>query len=257
VICPKCQAEILDILETNGVCPACGATLPVAEDPNPALNSVMADLSVVLGILGLSFGFCFAPLAIFLGWRALVAIRRGEGRLLGKKTAIAGIVLGAFGILIIFLLILPSYTMRGDALAKVARVQADCRELSAAAGSYRTDHGTYPGTSGELTTPAAYMTALPRDAFALRPEGSAEKPALLYAPCNARLAGGRTVYDAYLVASVELDGVRDIAPDIDLPGSATLTVHDVQSRLLDKTYDPTNGTFSRGDLFRFGGFRKN
>jgi len=149
--------------------------------------------------------------------------------------------------------------------SKVSRVRADMRSIATALEAYRVDGNAYPFPSyehstdgavdstfdlsnpdqditsmtenGGLTTPIAYITTLPRDPFSLR----------------GRHWFGYVAYkDRWILTSY--------GPDIDCP--PTWNKGDIQevtdfpekgfdpTVLILKSYDPTNGTNSDGDLYR-------
>jgi hypothetical protein len=155
---------------------------------------------------------------------------------------------------------------------KKSRMYSDLRTIATALEFYNVDEGTYPAPNWErnpswyhvyeaLTTPVAYLTGVPRDLFAsskttgpaqygygagLEGLGYAwrEWPAPNVYPC-----------DVYLLESVGLDGARQNAngrlathlypwPDIDATD---------EEELMSMIYDPTNGTFSSGQIYRSGG----
>jgi hypothetical protein len=65
-----------------------------------AVRERRATTALVLGLLGLLFGV-FAPFALVVGYRSLRAIRGSDGWLTGQWAALAGMLLGAFGTLLI------------------------------------------------------------------------------------------------------------------------------------------------------------
>lgn len=126
--CPNCHVEILDILETDGTCPACGARLPVAKVPAPTPLSDKAVASLFLGISAalccfpgwlvccfcVPLGLALGTVAVAFGWAALVAIRRGGGVLPGRKQAFAGTILGALAAIACLILMIHMYYYIGD-----------------------------------------------------------------------------------------------------------------------------------------------
>jgi len=112
--------------------------------------------------------------------------------------------------------------------------------LGEAIARYRADHGSQlPLRLGALTTPVAYLTSIPTDPFA---NTGGLPPGYL-------LSG-----DSYLLRSFGPDA--DEATGGDLPWSDAEAMNALladQPRLLPYTYDPSNGTFSEGDLWRVGG----
>jgi type II secretory pathway pseudopilin PulG len=99
--------------------------------------------------------------------------------------------------------------------AKVARAKSDLRTLNVALESYFVDHNRYPneGDLGTLTTPIAYITAIPNDPYT---PGQ---------PYKYRKIGD----NEWVIFSV--------GPDL-------------QNQNADIIYDPTNGSVSIGDIIR-------
>lgn len=191
-------------------------------------------------------------LKIFLGGRMSVRINEPEGiwivtqQIVGKDSmtlpGVSGAVLmslnsgGAVGVVMILSAIAIPNFLEAQTRSKVSRTKADMRSLATAIESYNVDYNTYPSPNmnelreapGILTTPVAYITGIPQDSFA------AEKGAKIryYRKDN-----------AYLLYAAGPDRVIDIDPEADF---------DPQNleKLKDKTYDPTNGTVSSGDIVR-------
>ena len=117
--------------------------------------------------------------------------------------------------------------------AKVSRMRNDLRSMAVGIESYHVDYSRYPrqgptnsctvATEGlpELTTPVAYLSAIFFDVF--RPGDGALKP-VLYGVCTS----GQIYYYVW-----------SLGPDLT----------DEHATIL---YDPTNGTVSYGDLYRWG-----
>jgi len=172
--------------------------------------------------------------------------------------------------------------------AKISRVQAELRTFGTAIETYRIDNNKYPqsrpGATGEeivcLTTPIAYMTTLPRDTFKLQMRESQLKDAT-----EQQIFDG-AVYD-YVLSKwypnlprgsdapglksgnkpifncVRVDcpiNVYDssfgyfmfsIGPDLD--EEYTYIGTKLPRSLIGRSYDPSNGTLSSGDIFRSSG----
>jgi len=124
------------------------------------------------------------------------------------------------------------------------KAKDDLRALAVALECFFMDHNTYPSpedgpgigrTSRSLTTPIAYFSQLPYDPF--------QKP-----------LDGRSLYYAYyavndgwILISTGPDGDFDIDPAGDYSG---FSLKQPSSNLVSKTYDPTNGAMSDGDIYR-------
>ncbi|HUT25199.1 MAG TPA: prepilin-type N-terminal cleavage/methylation domain-containing protein [Sumerlaeia bacterium] len=160
--------------------------------------------------------------------------------------------------------------------SKVSRAKSDMRSLGVALDSYFTDNNSYPkdhdnaawngayrwtpwsGDRGQeqvgwfyLTTPVAYITSLPSDPFSPeRPgvEGAGDfkfSPHYILASGSDNDSFGLNKVSAYMVISFGPDK-KDQSGDEDYwpsNGQAIGLGH----------YDPTNGSRSDGDLYRFGG----
>ena len=144
-------------------------------------------------------------------------------------------------IAILALIAVPNF-LEAQTRAKVSRVHADMRSVAVALEAYSTDHNDYPPSANppsftpdtqtwRLTTPVAYISAIPPDPFVFR------KAEMLLGGYFG-IFGDRIHYvdqavlDQYwLLFSYGPDGDLEFEP-----------VH----------YDPTNGTVSDGDIYRGG-----
>lgn len=168
------------------------------------------------------------------------------------------------GIISILAAIAIPNLLRAQTRSKIARAMNDMRVLATALESHHTDHNTYPGvipspedidTGGAwllkpLTTPVAYVTSLPPDPFL--PPAEAE---VLMPP------EGRKTYH-YSSYPIPPDPVRtwklsSNGPDMrnETQGlytgySPTLFFGGDPVLAGWTLYDATNGTVSRGDIFR-------
>lgn len=149
--------------------------------------------------------------------------------------------------------------------AKIARVESDHKSISTALESYMLDNNSYPGDhdldeymNGQrglfrLTTPVSYMASLPTDPFVEK------KLAGMFAglgTSNAYAANGRPDYEMGSGADntgqykKQAYSLMSYGPDLDDDNSS----HDPFPFMTDMDrFDPTNGTKSDGNLFRFGG----
>jgi len=119
-----------------------------------AIASLVLGLFILVPLLGMLCGL----IAIVFGIIALVQISKNKGALKGKGLAIAGIVLGVIGIIvvpIVFLTAALTYTARAVANkrceANESQAVAELRVISAAAESYAAAAaGKYPETESDL-----------------------------------------------------------------------------------------------------------
>ncbi len=160
--------------------------------------------------------------------------------------------------------------------AKVSRVKNDVRAVSTALETYAVDHQKYPpdaydwgGLNGcyHLTTPQAYMTTYPTDPFNPDRNNNGAK-FLAYQYMNYEIFGEPTANNytwakrAFTSADLQAKArrgtiVKSLGPDktddatewIILGPSYNLS----NRRGIDRLYDPTNGTVSRGDIVRLTG----
>jgi type II secretion system protein G len=157
---------------------------------------------------------------------------------------------------------IPNF-LEAQTRAKVSRVKADMRSVVTALEAYRVDNNAYPITAetpamypgslfnqigggffayaGRITTPIAYMTSAPHDPWDMR---------------AATLGFGWDFFEYWGEPTAGFDvidftqGSGDAAqcvlwswgPDADADGF-TLNI--------DTIYDPTNGTVSDGNIYRF------
>jgi prepilin-type N-terminal cleavage/methylation domain-containing protein len=144
--------------------------------------------------------------------------------------------------------------------AKVSRAKTDMRSAATATEAYAVDYGTYPRDANlptytglvALTTPVAYIASVPRDVFnkGLRNgltgtyTPDAANPGSLYFEMGTGARGGK---DKEFPASFW--AMASYGPDID---DDTEHIADFPFTGIATPYDPTNGTVSSGDIYRFG-----
>ena len=154
--CSKCGATLAD---NSRFCANCGNAVlepqaigtPVASDafPAPPPAPVVAEetsgkavASLVCGIIGI---FPFSLVAVILGHISLSQIGKSAGRLKGRGLAIAGLVLGYLGLVMIpFILIIAAIAIPNLLRAKIAANEAaavgNVRNIVSAEISYSTLH---------------------------------------------------------------------------------------------------------------------
>ena len=163
-------------------------------------------------------------------------------------------------IAILALIAVPNF-LEAQTRAKVARVMSDMRSLGTAFATYHMDQGAYPpdfdgGAAGGLlageprgewksyrclTTPVAYMTSVPLDAFA-REAANPNKP-FAYFQYWGRDAPG---WGAARAQKWDRYGIRYFMNSLgpNQQDNALASFDDEVNRV----YDPTNGTVSFGDI---------
>lgn len=168
--------------------------------------------------------------------------------------------------------------------SKVSRVKADLRSIATALESYAVDNNSYPvielppsaNPKWVLTTPIAYLTSMPFDVFRLASPSSGTLNGMekiyLYgensAKNMARSADPQASATAWVVMSGGPDTDFDVSisdgsgfvpdisrlvfypewsPDLFTPAGLASGTGAIQYM----HYDPTNGTVSSGDIYRF------
>ena len=172
------------------------------------------------------------------------------------------ILITVLGILVAAIMIPPTHP--ASERSKMSRAQSDMRSLSIALEAYFSDQSEYPAerpmaelsfdietlsaANGEslltiefgrqglmgLTTPTAYMTSMFNDPFIPRHNYLAY---YRYEPAESKPAG-------WILFSAGPNGKYQIARDDYAPATST------SLPLINKTYDPTNGLKSAGDIWR-------
>lgn len=180
-------------------------------------------------------------------------MRKSRGFTYVEITMVAG------SVALMFAIAVPNYA-ESQVRAQVSRTRAEISALMSALEDYRVDHRIYPpnrepGVSNgwdlvALTTPVAYISSLPLDVFTIAPA-----PVYGY---GVRLGEPGPQPYAYLNAmQVDEAGFKDTGKQLQGFVGALLWGHgpDRKSSPLEKSegivtpYDPTNGTFSGGDIY--------
>ena len=163
--------------------------------------------------------------------------------------------------------------------SKVSRTRADLRSLAVAIEAYRTDSNIYPPVGSltfpspldvlvpftyrlrVITSPVAYITALPKDPFARpnEPEGNGlpfTDPSYAYAPGNLYFGAAPLFSTTNYRGSIFSLAGR--GPDrIIFYGNYCMAhpkAHE-DGAYVRGAYDPTNGTVSEGDILHLAGGR--
>jgi len=149
-------------------------------------------------------------------------------------------------IAILALIAVPNF-LEAQITAKVSRVRNDMRGMAVALEVYRVDHDAYPPSTNPvlvppgtgqgwrvlipLTTPVAYLAAIPMDVWSSPGKG---KKRAGYKYQEKACLEDAWAYEPYLwmLSSKGPDMLWDEDPAV--------------------PYDPTNGTVSNGDIPRFG-----
>ena len=100
--------------------------------------------------------------------------------------------------------------------------------LATAIEEYYIDHNTYPSSVMQLTSPVAYITTIPIDPFA---------------PAKGAPFTYLQKEQSWVLISAGTDRGYDISLEADFH---PYSEHPLP---LDKTYNPTNGTVSNGDIW--------
>ena len=175
-------------------------------------------------------------------------------------------------IAILALIAVPNF-LEAQTRAKVARAESDMRAIATAVETYAVDFSTLPLDADDhsfynpyadfgmwnqhwwyprLTTPVAYISSVPMDPFNQSRQQFDQQTAVLYQgeppyPYPYTTSGcfdntkGQPPYHGGRPSSY---GLLSLGPNTTFDSAAQLGIND--------TYDPTNGTMSRGDIIRQG-----
>lgn len=141
--------------------------------------------------------------------------------------------------------------------SKVSRAMADHGALATALESYFVDHAQYPEDyaeyrpgadygMGRLTTPIAYMTQIPLDAFGGYIESVRGRRIISYTLGTA--PNDKPV--RWMLVSVGPNELDETSPAFDYPGFSPAIFENPDSGYRYIRYDPSNGTVSAGDIIR-------
>ncbi|MDD4955217.1 MAG: DUF4190 domain-containing protein [Candidatus Omnitrophica bacterium] len=116
-----------------------------------AVTSLVLGCFFLVPLLGFALGF----LAVIFGIIALVSISNNKQAYKGSGMAIAGLIMGVIGIIIVpiiailLAIAIPNF-VRASLSANEAGAQANLTAVSAAATSYRATNGRYPREDSDL-----------------------------------------------------------------------------------------------------------
>lgn len=170
---------------------------------------------------------------------------------------------------------MPNF-LEAQTRAKLSRVKSDLRTLTVGLETYAMDHNAFPGASGffepvpsqrleSLTTPISYLTTIPRDPFMRRLGNSYED--------SVRAFDANEPLDVYLYnlatnqfgpGAIENKinkmswSLASGGPDriIEFPYYAFADTFIKSGSHILYVYDPSNGTVSKGEIFRRGGLAR-
>jgi prepilin-type processing-associated H-X9-DG protein len=109
----------------------------------PVRTSRMAIASLALGLLSFFLSLLTAIPAIILGALSLRAISRSGGRVSGKGMAIAGVVTGSIGVLLLPAVILPAVFAARES-ARRAQCANNLKQIAIAIMNYESSNGCFP-----------------------------------------------------------------------------------------------------------------
>jgi hypothetical protein len=106
-------------------------------------TSGKATAALVLGLLSFCFGILAALPAVILGIVALVEISRSRGRLGGKGTAIAGLILGCVGLVVVPVMLVFAVQRVRESAANI-KSQNNLKQMGIAMHNYNDVNGHLP-----------------------------------------------------------------------------------------------------------------
>lgn len=145
--------------------------------------------------------------------------------------------------------------------SKVSRASADLRTIQLALEMYRVDTNIYPEDyaaenpvaygMGRLTSPIAYITSVPLDAFG----GYFDPTRAKYVRSYSLGTAPDDKPSRWAMSSAGPDRQDDTSPLFDYPGYRPDLFENPASGYAYYRYDPTNGTVSRGDMIRLSDYK--
>ncbi len=151
--------------------------------------------------------------------------------------------------------------------AKCSRAKSDMRTLATGMEAYFVDHNTYYAVDRKdlrnLTSPVAYLSSIPMNVFGPWKRGGAvkEKPDYPFSMGKAGAYGSwhegpMCPSDTFMFESDGPDMIDDTGGGMatgKFPWEEYADNAATTAEFLSKLYDPTNGSKSGGQIFRFGG----
>lgn len=155
---------------------------------------------------------------------------------------------------------IPNF-LEAQTRAKVSRAKADMRTILTGLEAYRVDSNNYPpcyvfpsrGELSPLTTPIAYMTSVPAEVFDPYDAIGFKFPEPIYDYVRYQYDAPNRILNVNDTRSVLLPFVLvSVGPD---NAQEYLYINNPvpDFSFIEASYDPTNGTVSKGDIFVFGG----
>ncbi|HUT23619.1 MAG TPA: prepilin-type N-terminal cleavage/methylation domain-containing protein [Sumerlaeia bacterium] len=147
--------------------------------------------------------------------------------------------------------------------SKISRVKSDFRSVGVALEAYFIDNQTYPDMAWiagnvnfsiglrDLTTPVAYITSIPWDPFTSQNATGDFDTAYEYGSGVADVGPGDTLTQPNNIWFLESEGPDNT--DLNLTPAFPYERGYNLPQVVDWIYDPTNGTRSRGSIYRTGG----
>lgn len=157
---------------------------------------------------------------------------RVKGGCLAAVLVLGFVLLAYFAVWLMMSRQAVSHFGEAETRSKVSRVRNDMRSFATAIEAYFTDQQAYPPTAAVLTTPVPYMTSLFVDPFAQGPD----TPIAYHGTDR-----GWILYSAGPTKQYQIIPQQDYNDRVPT---------DRNPALVHKTYDPTNGTISAGDIWR-------